>query len=170
MRTPVAGGLLVLACPAASAVVLADAPARVVATSTGAAAAVALVAALTGWSWAGTLATSFIPVSATASELLGDGSLASRRMLAAAVLLLVAISSLDHLEESSWRVPESVGRAAWPQRLAPPVIALVGAALIAAVAAQNVVPSMSLALLGLAAAVGAVMLATRGHQPGPPAS
>ena len=170
MSAQVAGGLLVLACPAASVVVLAGAPTRVVAAAALTTAAVALVAAVTAWSWTGTLATALVPVTATAAEVLGDGSIASWRVLAAAVLLLVAIIALDHVEESSWQLPERVGRVPWPQRLAPASVALVGAALIAAVAAQNVVPSLSLALLGLAAAVGAVTLATRGHRPGPPAS
>jgi hypothetical protein len=170
MRSQVAGGLLVLACSAATAVVLVDAPSRVVWAATVTATAIALVAAVTRWSWTGTLATAFVPVVATAAEMLGDGSISSWRMLAAAGLLLVAITALDHLEEASWEVPALIARVPWPQRLAPSAVALVGAALIAVVAAQNVVPSMSLALLGLAAAVGAVMLATHRHGPGPPAS
>lgn len=90
-------------------------------------------------------------------------------VVTAALLVLVMITALDRAErtEHGW---VTVLRAPAPRRLGAPALAVGAAALVSVTAAQHVVPSVGLVLVGIAAAVAALAVANRAHrnQVGPP--
>ena len=128
------------------------------------AAVVVVAAAATGWRWLGSLAA----VAATAAVLLTAATSAAfgaRHLLAASALLLLLVCSLDGVERP-WRtdsssVRTSLGRRPLRPRVRVPLVAVVAAAAVALTAAQPVVPSVGLVLLGLGAGLAAILVATR---------
>jgi hypothetical protein len=128
----------------------------------GAAGAVAVLGAvLSGWRWLGSAAT----VAASATVLFAAGVTSERitgwHLVAASALLVVMVAGLDRVERSarSGR-PDVVRRAPASRWLLVPVLGLLAGAVVAWAAARPAVPSVGLLLLGLAAGVAALVLAT----------
>ncbi len=128
----------------------------------GAAAATAVVGAvLSGWRWLGSAAT----VATTATVLFAAGVTSEHvtawHLVAASALLVVMVAGLDRVERSarSGR-PDVVRRAPASRWLLVPLLGLVASAVVALAAARPAVPSVGLVLLGLAAGVAALVLAT----------
>ena len=138
-----------------------DRPVRVIAQL---GAAVVVTAAVSGWRWLGSLAT----LAATAVVLLAAATSDEFRaghLLVGSALLLLLVCSLDGVERP-WRadpmsVRTTLQRRPLPQRVGVPLLAVLAAAAVAVTAAQPVVPSVGLVLLGLGAGLAAVLLATR---------
>ena len=120
-----------------------------------------LAAVLTGWRWLGSSATLLATATVLLAAVSGDRLSAGHLVLASA-LLLVLVAGLDRVESparSSGRVV--LARAPLWRRLAVPVAGVGAAAAVAVTATQPVVPSVGLVLLGLAAGLGALLVAVR---------
>ena len=120
-----------------------------------------LAAVLTGWRWLGSAAT----LLATTTVLLAAVSghrLAPGHLVLASALLLVLVAGLDRVESPARASDRQVlARASLWRRLAAPMAAVGAAAGVAVTATQPVVPSAGLVLLGLAAGLGALLVAVR---------
>jgi len=125
-------------------------------------AAVAVGAAvLSGWRWLGSAATlattAAVLLAAAISDDVGPGHL-----VVASVLLLVLVAGLDRVERPGRSAGSVVlNRTRLPRRAGVPVLAVVATAGVAVTATAPVVPSAGLVLLGLAAGLGALLVATR---------
>ncbi len=150
------GGALVVA-------ILPD-PRRPVLTAAGLAAAACLVAAVGRWRLAGTSAVGLVTTTALLAGALDASPLRALQLLGVAALLLGLVSALGRNERSAGTVAVHVLRAPVARRLRLPALGLAGAALVSVTAAQQVVPSVQLALVGLVAGVAALVLATRAHR------
>jgi hypothetical protein len=128
-------------------------------------AAVAVVAALvTGWRILGSLAVVLVGATPLMAGVLEEDAASTGRLLLATALVLVLVVGLDGVERRQ-RGPEPVLLQA-PPRLgwwATALVALGSCAVVAAVAAVSIAPSVALVLVGLLAGVGAVLAATRVH-------
>ncbi|MDQ1616578.1 MAG: hypothetical protein QOJ60_2517 [Actinomycetota bacterium] len=150
---------------AACALALTGDPKQPVLLLAGFAAAAVVAAVATGWRMAGSSAVLLVTVTT-----LGAASIVPRRdrsveTVVACGLLLLLCAGLDSLERGD-RGPlrDSIGGPAWGQVLPVYAAALAATAAVAAVAARPGSPSFTLVLVGLAAAVGAMLVATRGHR------
>ena len=159
--------LAVAACVTVS--VLPD-PGRPVLTAAGGAVAVAVAAALTRSRLLGTLATSAVTSTVVLAAALDPSDRRLVQVVGAGGLLLLAVAAMERVESATGR-PLSVAagtvvvlQAPRPSRLGPAAAALGASALVAATAAQDVVPSVGLVLGGLVAAVAALVVTTRVHR------
>lgn len=123
----------------------------------------AVVAASSGWRPAGDAAVALVSVTVLLAAAL-DGS--DRRAVAVVVagpLVLLLVTALDR-GATAGRDEVTVLRAPTVSRLAPTGAATASAVLVAVTAAQQVVPSVRLVLVGLAAAMAALVVAARAHR------
>ncbi len=172
--------LLVLAAGATLLVTLLPDPVRPVVAAAVAAQVVVVLAAATAWRVAGTAALTLVTLAVLLASALDESDLRPVQVLTAAVLLLVVISALDRTEQttqtgqrgrSRWtgwlgtaRRRDVVLRAPATRRFGPAVSALGAASLVSVATAQHVVPSVALVVLGVAAALAALVVATRVHR------
>ena len=162
----VAAGVLVAAVPDLR---------RPVLTAGGAAVAFAVAAAVTRVRALGTLAVVLTTSAVLLAAALDASDLRPVQVVAAGVLLLATLAALERTETPVGRRPGAatpllVRRAPAASRLTVTAGAVGASALVAATAAQTVVPSVALVLGGLAAAVAALVVTTRAHrdEPGEP--
>jgi hypothetical protein len=169
--------LLVLAAGATLLVTLLPDPVRPVVAAAVAAQVVVVLAAVTAWRVAGTAALTLVTLAVLLASALDESDLRPVQVLTAAVLLLVVVSALDRTEQtgqtgrSRWtgwlgsgRRWDVVLRAPATRRFGPAVSALGAASLVSVATAQHVVPSVALVVLGVAAALAALVVATRVHR------
>jgi hypothetical protein len=157
--------LLVVAATAGVAVAALPEPRRPVLVAAAVAVAVALAAAVTGSRLVGTLTLGVV----TATVLLASATDSSGRptqVVVAGAIVLVLLTALEKAErvEPDGREAVTVVRAGAVERLGAPVLAVAASALVAVTAAQHVVPSVRLVLLGLAGSVAALVVAIRTHR------
>lgn len=157
------GLLVVLAAGAAVLVAALPEPTRPVVVVAVVAVVAAAMAAVSGRRLAGTVALALVTLAVLLASALDASDLRPVQVVAAAVLVLVVATALDHVERAD-RGGVTVLRASTASRLTPPALAVGAAALVSVTAAQHVVPSVRLVLVGLAAAVAALVVASRAHR------
>jgi hypothetical protein len=145
---------------------------RPVLTAGGAAVALAVAAAVTRLRALGTLAVALTTSSVLLAAALDASDLRPVQVVAAGVLLLGTLAALERTETPLGRrlgaaTPLVVLRGPAAARLGVAAAAVGASALVAATAAQTVVPSVGLVLGGLAAAVAALVVTTRAHRDEP---
>lgn len=161
---------VVLAVAACVTVAVVPDPRRPVLTAAGTAVAVAVAAAVTRSRLLGTVAASATTVTVLLAAALDASDLRPVQVVGAGVLLLLALAAMDRVESGAGRplsetaATVTVLRSPLPLRLGPAVWAVGASALVAATAAQDVVPSVGLVLGGLVAAVAALVVTTRAHR------
>ncbi|HEX6919715.1 MAG TPA: hypothetical protein VF314_05770 [Actinomycetes bacterium] len=155
----------VAGCAAAGACLLVLTPGQpAVAAVTVGAATVAAAAVAVGWRWLGSAATLLVTAAlllagATAPDLVGPG-----RLTAASALLLVFVSGLDTAPGPRRTVRrDTLTTAPLPRRVGLPAVGVAAAACVGLVARQPATASAWLVLVGLVAAVAALLVSTRGH-------
>jgi hypothetical protein len=150
---------------AACALALTGDPKQPVLLLAGFAAASVVIAVATGWRMAGSVAVLLVTVTTLGAAAILPSRDRSVETVVACGLLLLLSAGLDSLERGD-RGPlrDSIGGPAWGQMLPVYAAALGATAAVAAVAALPGSPSFTLVLVGLAAAVGAMLVATRGHR------
>ena len=126
----------------------------------------AVVAALVPWRLAGTVTVLVAVLTVLLAGTLDASSLRPVQAVLDAALLLALVGALGAREERAGRSPHAASLAARSQarRWGSPAMALGAGALVAATAAQDVVPSVALVLAGLVAAVIALMIAAGAHR------
>lgn len=161
--TPLWRALVVAGSAAAVAAAAPPGPSRPVLTAAGAALAAALVAAATGWRFAGTLTVVLTTGAVLLAGVLDPSPLGPARLVAAGLLLVALLDVLEVAEDDRAGV---VTVLAGPRRrrLGRPALAVGAAVLVAATAGQEVVPSVATAIAGLFAAAAALVIATRAHR------
>ena len=167
---PRAGAVLAVGCCVAVAIV--PDPGRPVLTVAGAAVALALGAVVTRSRLLGSVAVLMTTVTVLLAAALDVSALRPAQVVAAGVLLLVVMALLERCEDAAGRPLGAAARrvvvlrAPLAVRVGPVVGAVGASALVAATAAQDVVPSVALVLGGLVAAVAALVVTTRAHRDG----
>ncbi len=128
----------------------------------GAAAAVAVVAAvLTGWRWLGSIASFTVTATVLFAAVVSSDQVGPWHLAAASALLVGLVAGLDGVERSARTPrPELIGLDPMARRVLVPVLGVVAAAGVALAADRPAVPSVGLVLLGLAAGVAALVIAT----------
>lgn len=161
---------VVLAVAACVAVAVLPDPRRPVLTAAGAAVAVAVAAAVTRSRLVGTLAVLAATGTIVLAAALDASDLRPVQVVGAGALLLLAVAAMERVESAAGRpltvtaATVTVLQAPRPSRLGPAAGAVGASALVAATAAQDVVPSVGLVLGGLVAAVAALVVTTRLHR------
>jgi hypothetical protein len=159
-----AGVLVVLSGAGAVLVTLPPDPSRPVLTAAWLAVAATVVAAASGWRLAGTLALTLTTGTVLLGGALDPSDLRPVQVVVATGLLLALVTALDQSEAAVGPPAVTVVRAPLARRLGLPALAVAAACLVAATAAQDVVPSVGTVLAGLAAVVAALVVATRAHR------
>jgi hypothetical protein len=139
-------------------------PSRPVLSSAAVALAAAVLAAVTRWQLAGTLVLGATTLTVLLAAVLDASDLRPVQLTAATALLLALVTALDRSDAGAGPAAETVVRPPAGHRLGVPAVAVGAASLVAVAAAQDVVPSVGLVLAGLAAAVAALVVATRVHR------
>lgn len=139
-------------------------PGRPVLTAAGLSAVACLLAATGEWPEAGTVAVGLVTLTVLLAAVLDASSWRAAQVLASAVLLLATVAALDRAEAPRGPAAVPVLRAPVGSRWGPPALAVGSAALVSYTAARSVVPSVGLVLVGLGAAVAALVLATGAHR------
>ena len=126
------------------------------------AAVVVVAATATGWRLLGTFAVVVTTASLLTAGLTPDG-LALKWLLVAGLLVTCLAATVDRCERSATAGGRVVvlARGSRPRLSAPWLVASGAAAGVAAIAGGTVVPSVWLALIGLAASLGALVVALR---------
>jgi hypothetical protein len=145
---------------------------RPVLTAGGIAVAFAVAAAVTRMRALGTLAVASTTLSVLLAAALDASDLRPVQVVAAGVLLLATLAALERTETPVGRRPGAatplvVHRGPTASRLGVTAGAVGASGLVAATAAQTVVPSVALVLGGLVAAVAALVVTTRAHRDEP---
>jgi len=123
----------------------------------------AVVAASSGWAPAGDAAVGLVSLTVLLAAALDGSGPRAVAVVAAGPLVLLLVTALDRGARAG-RDVVSVLRAPAVSRLAPAGAATGSAVLVAVTAGQHVVPSVRLVLVGLAAAVTALVVAARAHR------
>lgn len=139
-------------------------PGRPVLTAVGFAAAACVIAATGEWRVAGTVAVGLVTLTVLLAAVLDASSWRAVQVLAATVSLLAMVAALDRAEAPRGPATVTAVKAPPGSRWGPPALAVGSAALVSYTAARSVVPSVGLVLLGLGAAVAALVLATGAHR------
>ena len=145
-------------------------PTRPVLTVAGAAVAFAVGAAATRSRLLGSITVLMTTVTVLLAAALDVSAVRPVAVLVAGALLLAVLALLERCEDAAGRPLGAAARrvvvlrARFAARAGPTVAALGASALVAATAAQDVVPSVALVLGGLAAAVAALVVTTRAHR------
>ena len=128
----------------------------------GAAGAAAVVAAvLTGWRWLGSIASFSATASVLFAGIVSSDQVGPWHLAGASALLVGLVAGLDGVERSARSPrPELIGLDPMARSVLVPVLGVVAAAGIALAADRPAVPSVGLVLLGLAAGVAALVIAT----------
>jgi hypothetical protein len=128
----------------------------------GTAGAVAVVGAvLTGWRWLGSIASFTVTATVLFAAVVSSEQVGPWHLAGASALLLGLVAGLDGVERParSHRL-ELIGLDPMARRILVPLLGVVAAAGVALAADRPAVPSVGLVLLGLAAGVAALVLAT----------
>ena len=123
----------------------------------------AVVAASSGWQPAGDAAVGLVSLTVLLAAALDGSGPRAVAVVVAGPLVLLLVTALDR-GATAGRDEITVLRAPAVSRLAPAGAATGSAVLVAVTAAQHVVPSVRLVLVGLAAAVTALVVAARAHR------
>ena len=128
----------------------------------GGAGAVAVVGAvLTGWRWLGSIATFAVTATVLLAAVVSGGQVGPWHLAGASALLVGMVAGLDVVERAARSPrPELIGLDPMARRVLVPVLGLLAAAGVALAADRPAVPSVGLVLLGLAAGVAALVIAT----------
>ncbi|MGH8894241.1 MAG: hypothetical protein ACRDWY_13210, partial [Actinomycetes bacterium] len=118
----------------------------------------------TAWRLAGTVALGLATLTALLAGALDASDERPAQVVVAAALLLLTVWALDRAEAPTHPRPVTVLRAPLVRSAGPVAMSVGAAGLVAYAAARTVVPSVGLVLAGLAAAVAALVLATRAHR------
>lgn len=124
------------------------------------AAAAVLGAVLSGLRWLGSAAVLATTATALFAATVSGDRVTGAHLVASTALLLCLVTGLDRLERTNQTRPELVTLAPVRRRLLVPLLALAATVGVALAASLSVVPSVGLVLLGLAAGVAALMVAT----------
>lgn len=129
----------------------------------GVVAAVAVVAAAAlGRRWLGLAATLLATVAVLLAGVAGASDIGAVHLVVASALLIAFVTGLDTARPAPRSVrADTIATAAPARRMAVPAVALAATAAVAVIAERPAEPSVWLVLLGLAAAVGALLVATR---------
>jgi hypothetical protein len=128
----------------------------------GGAGAVAVVAAVvTGWRWLGSIASLTVTATVLFSAVGSSEQIGPWHLAGASALLVGMVAGLDGVERAD-RPPrrELLGLDPIARRILVPILGVVAAAGVALAADRPAVPSVGLVLLGLAAGVAALVIAT----------
>jgi hypothetical protein len=122
-------------------------------------------AVITGWRVVGSAAVLLVGSTPLMAGALEDDAASTGRLVAATVLVLLLVTGLDGVERRDPRgpVPVTLQVTSPARRWAAPLVAVASSGLLGAASAATVTPSVAFVLLGLLAAVGAVLVATRVH-------
>lgn len=128
----------------------------------GAAGAVAVVGALvSGWRWLASVASLTVTAAVLFAAAVSSDEITSWHLVGASALIVVLVTGLDRVERPTRSpVPELIGLDPVARRALVPVLGVVAAAAVALAADRPAVPSVGLVLLGLAAGVAALVIAT----------
>lgn len=137
-------------------------PSRPVVVAAVVAVVASVAAAVSGWRPAGDATVALVTVAVLLAAALDASDLRAVQVVLAGPLVLLLVTALDR-GATAERGEVTVLRASAHARLAPAAAATGAAALVAVTAAQQVVPSVRLVLVGLVAAVAAMVVATRAH-------
>jgi hypothetical protein len=133
---------------------------RPVLTAGGAGAVAVVGAVVTGWRWLGSTACFAVTATVLFAAVSSD-RVSGWHLVAASALLVGLVIGMDQVERAGGSaVAEVIGRAPALRRLLAPVLGLAGTIGVALAAARPAVPSVGLLLLGLAAGVAALVVAT----------
>lgn len=134
---------------------------RPVLTAGGAAALAVVGAVLTGWRWLASTACFAAASSVLFAAAVSSDRVSTWHLVAASALLVGLVVGLDRVERPGVApAADVIGRAPAHRRLLAPVLGLAGTVAVALTSARPAVPSIGLLLLGLAAGVAALVLAT----------
>ncbi len=123
----------------------------------------AVAAAVSGWRPAGDAAVALAVVAVLLAATLDRSDLRAVQVVLAGPLILLMVIALDGGATTARGEVPVIG-SPMASRLAPAAAGTGAAVLVAVTATQQVVPSVPLVLLGLAAAVAALTVATRAHR------
>jgi hypothetical protein len=128
----------------------------------GAAGAVAVVGAVvTGWRWLGSIASFAVTATVLFAAVVSSEQVSPWHLAGASALLVGLVAGLDGVERSARSPgPELIGLDPVARRVLVPALGVVAAAGVALAADRPAVPSVGLVLLGLAAGVAALVIAT----------
>lgn len=134
---------------------------RPVLTIGGAGAVAVLGAVVTGWRWLASAAALTVTSTVLLSAAVSSDQVTGWHLVGASALIVGLVAGLDRVERPARSPrPELIGLDPVARRSLVPVVGLLAAAAIAVAADRPAVPSVALVLLGLAAAVTALVLAT----------
>jgi hypothetical protein len=137
-------------------------PGSVVVVTAALAVTALVLAAVTGWRLAGTVAVIVVTTHVLLAGALEHSVLRPAQLLAATALLLGLLTALDRVEAGAgWR---TVSREPARRRFGPALAGVAGGAGVAVTVTADVVPSVPAVVAGLVAAVAALVLATRAHR------
>jgi hypothetical protein len=128
----------------------------------GAAGAIAVVGALvSGWRWLASVASLVVTASVLFAAGVSSDRITAWHLVAASALIVVLVTGLDRVERPARSPgPELIGVDPVGRRALVPILGVVAAAGVAVAADRPAVPSVGLVLLGLAAGVAALVIAT----------
>ena len=122
-----------------------------------------VVALVTGWRIAGSVAVLLVGATPLMAGALDDDAASTGRLVVATLLVLALIVGLDGVERRSGPEPVAVQVTTLTRRWAGPLAAIASCALLGAASTATVSPSVAFVLLGVLAGVGAMLAATRMH-------
>ena len=128
----------------------------------GGAGAVAVVGAVvTGWRWLASVASLVVTATVLLAAALSSDRFTAWHLVGASALVVGLVVGLDRVERSPRSPgPELIGLDPVARRALVPVLGVVASAAVALAADRPAVPSVGLLLLGLAAGVAALVIAT----------
>ena len=128
----------------------------------GAAGAVAVVGAVaTGWRWLGSIASFTVTATVLFAAVVSSEDVGPWHLAGASALLVGLVAGLDVVERTARPPrPELIGLDPMVRRILVPVLGVLAAGGVALAADRPAVPSVGLVLLGLAAGVAALVIAT----------
>lgn len=128
----------------------------------GGAGAVAVVAAVvTGWRWLASIASFAVTATALFAAIVSSEQVTAWHLAGASALIVGLVAGLDRVERPARSPrPELIGVDPVARSLLVPALGVLAAGGVALAADRPAVPSVSLVLLGLAAGVAALVIAT----------
>jgi hypothetical protein len=128
----------------------------------GAAGAVAVVGAVvSGWRWLASVASLAVTAAVLFAAGVSSDQITAWHLVGASALIVVLVTGLDRVERPARSPgPELIGLDPVGRRALVPLLGVVAAAAVAVAADRPAVPSVGLVLLGLAAGVAALVIAT----------
>jgi hypothetical protein len=128
----------------------------------GAAGAVAVAGAVvSGWRWLASVASLAVTATVLFAAAVSSDQITAWHLVGASALIVVLVTGLDRVERPARSPgPELIGLDPVARRSLVPILGVVAAAAVAVAADRPAVPSVGLVLLGLAAGVAALVIAT----------